>query len=125
MAVQQSPNDPSFRDTRGRVFMKMGRWKDALADLEAALAAKPDDVDLHKELAEVYDHLGDADMAARAPPPGGKEAERQGRLADPGPVTVDAVLRAPLTKESRCPRSSWNHPSLQAVRRPGAPSRGG
>ena len=81
-AVEKSPKDPSFRDTRGRVLMKLGRWNDALADLEAILPAKEDDVDLHKALAEVYEHLGSPGMAAKhrrlaETPPRGK--------ADPTP----------------------------------------
>jgi tetratricopeptide (TPR) repeat protein len=63
-AVDKSPKDSSFRDTRGRIFMKLDRWKDALADLEAAVAGKDDDADLHKALAEVYERLGSPGMAA-------------------------------------------------------------
>ena len=65
LAVQQAPNDSSFRDTRGRILMKMGRWKDALDDLEAALPANQDNADLHNALADVYEHVGDPDMAAK------------------------------------------------------------
>ena len=64
LAVGCSPADPSFRDTRGRILMKSGRWKEALADLEAALAGNPDNADLHKALAEVYDQLRLPEMAA-------------------------------------------------------------
>ena len=42
----------------------MQRWKKALPDLEAALRAKPDDNDLHRELAETYENLGEPDMAS-------------------------------------------------------------
>jgi tetratricopeptide (TPR) repeat protein len=81
-AVDKAPNDPSCRDTRGRVLMKLGRWKDALDDLEAALRCQQDDADLHKALAEVYERLGSPDMAAEHrrqadAPPRGK--------ADPAP----------------------------------------
>ena len=64
LAVERSPNDPSFRDTRGRILMKLGRWKDALSDLEAALPGNSDNADLHKALAEVYDRLELPAMAA-------------------------------------------------------------
>jgi Flp pilus assembly protein TadD len=65
LALQRSPNDPNFRDTRGRILARMGKWQESLADLEAALPGSPDNPRLHQALAEVYDHLGVRDMAAR------------------------------------------------------------
>ena len=65
MALERSPNEPNFRDTRGRILARMGKWQEALDDLEAALPASSDNPRLHQALAEVYDHLGDRDMAAR------------------------------------------------------------
>jgi tetratricopeptide (TPR) repeat protein len=62
-AVEQSPNNPGFRDTRGRVLARLGRWKEALPDLETAVAAAPRDADLHGVLAETYRHLGSPGMA--------------------------------------------------------------
>jgi Tfp pilus assembly protein PilF len=41
----------------------MGRWKDALADLEAALPAKADNADLHSDLAETYTALDVPELA--------------------------------------------------------------
>src|SRR5262249_38534880 len=38
LAVEQDPTNPAFRDTRGHVYLKMGRQKEAVADLEAALS---------------------------------------------------------------------------------------
>jgi tetratricopeptide (TPR) repeat protein len=64
LAIERAPRDLNFRDTRGRIYAKMGRWKEALNDLEAALTAAPDDAQLHRALAEVYEHLGSSDMAA-------------------------------------------------------------
>ena len=64
LAIEHTPRDLNFRDTRGRIYAKMSRWKEALNDLEAALAGNPDDPALHLGLAEVYEHLGSADMAA-------------------------------------------------------------
>ncbi len=64
LAIERAPKDLNFRDTRGRIEAKMGRWKEALNDLEAALMATPDNQDLHLALAEAYDHLGSSAMAA-------------------------------------------------------------
>jgi tetratricopeptide (TPR) repeat protein len=79
-AVASAPANPSFRDTRGRILARMGRYKEALPDLDAAVAAAPHDADLHRTLADVYRRLGSPGMAdeherlagekaATAPPP--------------------------------------------------------
>jgi len=52
------PNNPEYRDTRGKILARLRRWKDALADLEFALKFRPADPELHIALAEVYDNLG-------------------------------------------------------------------
>ncbi len=64
LAIERAPRDLNFRDTRGRIYAKMSRWKEALNDLEAALTAAPDNAQLHRALADVYEHLGSPDMAA-------------------------------------------------------------
>src|SRR5262249_24578172 len=56
-ALTRAPDEPAFHDTRGRIFMRMGRWQEALADLEAALPKREDDPHLHELLGEVYEHL--------------------------------------------------------------------
>jgi tetratricopeptide (TPR) repeat protein len=56
-AVEKLPQEPSFRDTRARVLMKMQRWEDALPDLEWVLARQPDYPGLRVALAEVYERL--------------------------------------------------------------------
>ena len=63
-AIAHWPNQPQCRGTRGYILVKLGRWKEALGDLEVALRAKPDDTDLHLALAETYDKLGEPDMAS-------------------------------------------------------------
>jgi tetratricopeptide (TPR) repeat protein len=73
-AVLGWPGQLRVRDTRGHVLAKMGRWKEALADLEAALPAVSNKRESHRVLAEVYKGLGNAEMAA----------EHQ-RLADKAP----------------------------------------
>jgi tetratricopeptide (TPR) repeat protein len=64
-ALKKLPRSPEFHDTRGQIFLKMSRWKEAATDLELALAAFPDRAELHRALAKVYDQLGDPDLARR------------------------------------------------------------
>jgi tetratricopeptide (TPR) repeat protein len=64
LALERQPNNPRFRGTRGVVLARLGRWKEALPDLETTLAVKPSDVDIHQALADTYEHLGLAEMAA-------------------------------------------------------------
>jgi tetratricopeptide (TPR) repeat protein len=63
LALEGTPNNAGFRDTRGRILARLGRWKEALPDLEAAVAASPNDAGLHGVLADVYRHLNVPDMA--------------------------------------------------------------
>jgi tetratricopeptide (TPR) repeat protein len=65
LALEQDPDSARYRETRGQVLARMSRWKDALPDLEAALAAFPDSPELHRALDEVYGHLGLDELAAR------------------------------------------------------------
>jgi tetratricopeptide (TPR) repeat protein len=58
------PNEPRYRDTRGQIYARSGRWKEALTDLQAALPAYAADPEMHRRLADVYEHLGLAEMAA-------------------------------------------------------------
>jgi tetratricopeptide (TPR) repeat protein len=64
LALDHSPGDVNFRDTRGRILARMGKWKEALPDLEAALTQRANQPELHRTLAETYDHLGVPAMAA-------------------------------------------------------------
>jgi predicted Zn-dependent protease len=64
--IEQFPEHPYFRDTRGQILLKMGRYKEATQDLEFALPkldprAKQH---THRSLAEAYRKLGFADLAA-------------------------------------------------------------
>ena len=65
LAVEREPKAATFRGTRGVVLMKLKRWSDALTDLEAELAANPTSAELHQALAEVYENLGSAELAAQ------------------------------------------------------------
>jgi predicted Zn-dependent protease len=64
LALDHAPGDVNFRDTRGRILARMGKWKEALPDLEAALTQRANQPELHRTLAETYDHLGVTAMAA-------------------------------------------------------------
>jgi tetratricopeptide (TPR) repeat protein len=64
LALEQQPANSAFRDTRGRIYLKMRRWKEALADLEAALDNSSGSPALHQALAEAYEKLGNAPLAA-------------------------------------------------------------
>jgi tetratricopeptide (TPR) repeat protein len=64
LALKQEPANPTFRDTRGRIYLKMGRCEDALADLEAALTRSPNNPSVHLALAEAYERLGKLPLAA-------------------------------------------------------------
>jgi tetratricopeptide (TPR) repeat protein len=63
LALQRVPDDLNFHHTRGGILFKMGRDKEALADLEAALPRFPENAQLHEQLAQIYDHLGEPAMA--------------------------------------------------------------
>jgi tetratricopeptide (TPR) repeat protein len=58
------PNEPRYRDTRGQIHARSGRWKEALTDFQVALPAYAADPQMHRRLAEAYEHLGLAEMAA-------------------------------------------------------------
>lgn len=68
-ALDLQPENPVFRDTRGRVYARLGRWKDAIADLEFALPTLNQDASLHRELSAAYfsielDELGEKHLIA-------------------------------------------------------------
>lgn len=65
VALEREPGNPTYLDTRGRIYLALGRWPDALADLGAVHAKAPDTPGLGDALAEAYERLGQADLAAR------------------------------------------------------------
>ena len=76
LALDLSPGEPTLLSTRGRILARLGRWKEALASLEAALPALPESRELHADLAAVYDALKEPGLAeqhrrlAQSPPKG-------------------------------------------------------
>ena len=63
-AVEAVPENPRYRDTRGRILVALERPREALADLELALQSLSEDAELHRILAGVYEHLGEKSLAA-------------------------------------------------------------
>ena len=63
-ALAVSPKDFRFRQTRGEIFLKLGRWKEAVDDLEYALNGAPDATTIHQSLAQAYEALGNQELAS-------------------------------------------------------------
>ena len=61
--VEQCPDNPGFRDTRGRVLARLGRNENAAADLEFAAARLANPAEARMALAKVYDALGKKQLA--------------------------------------------------------------
>ena len=61
--TQQFPEVAHFRDTRGHILVKMGRWREAIADLEAALPSMRTNIETHQALAEAYREVGLDELA--------------------------------------------------------------
>lgn len=58
-AIRRSPKpSPYFFDTRGQVLCKLGRWQDAIPDLESVLSAPPLALEAHRSLARCFANLG-------------------------------------------------------------------
>ena len=65
MAVDSNPNQVRYLDTRGQCYMRLGKYKLALADLQATLPELENDYSTNMALAEVYDKLGAAEMSLK------------------------------------------------------------
>ena len=63
VALEREPSNPSFLDTRGRIYLATERWKEALADLEVVLSKSPNTAGLHAALSKVYEKLGMKSLA--------------------------------------------------------------
>lgn len=62
LAVEQAPEFHAIRDTRGQILVKLGRFAEALPDLEFALPVHQDSVQLHEALAEAYANLAQPEL---------------------------------------------------------------
>ena len=63
-AAQRLSKHPESYDTLGTILMKLGRPSEALVQLETALRSLPGRPALHRKLADVYQQLGNAKLAA-------------------------------------------------------------
>jgi predicted Zn-dependent protease len=61
--VTNSPDNPEFRDTRGKILLKLRRCQEAITDLEYALPSLKSATSTHKALAEAYQTLGLSQLA--------------------------------------------------------------
>jgi len=62
-ALKLDPKNPRLLGTRGNIYRKMGKYKEALNDLQASLQVYDNSPDQHEALADVYQKLGADDMA--------------------------------------------------------------
>jgi tetratricopeptide (TPR) repeat protein len=63
VVVERDPNLGYYRDTRGQILAKLGRWDEALIDLEAALPQLPGNLQLRETLVQAYSKLGMPEVA--------------------------------------------------------------
>lgn len=83
--VQKLPQDPQFRSTRGLVYLKLGRYEEAVADLQASIPRLNNKRSSRMALAEAYRKLNMKDLA-----------DEQERLANSGePRTAPAQSPVP------------------------------
>ncbi len=62
MAIGKQPNHAYFLETRGQIHLKMQRWQEAIADLEAALEAKELRPAIYPSLALAYEKTGATEL---------------------------------------------------------------
>jgi len=63
-AIKRNPNPaPHYLETRGQILRKLGRWIDAIPDLEAALTVPSLAAEAHRGLAECFEKLGDKELS--------------------------------------------------------------
>lgn len=63
-AVKVLPNHPYLRETRGQILFRMGRYHEAMADLELALEAEELRAGIRVNLASTYENIGMPEKAA-------------------------------------------------------------
>jgi len=62
-AIELEPDNGSFLDTRGSIYLLMGRNREALNDFEKALPTVKDKATVHAKLADAYSKLGRHEIA--------------------------------------------------------------
>ena len=63
IALRSQPQQPNLRILRGLVLVRLGRWQDAVRDLEYALPRVPPSRDIHRALAQAYRGLNLTSLA--------------------------------------------------------------
>jgi tetratricopeptide (TPR) repeat protein len=63
--LESRPDQLSYVETRGQIYVRLGRWDEALDDLERALPQYNYTVEIHESLAKVYENLGQARLAQK------------------------------------------------------------
>ena len=64
-AVAAAPQNHEFLDTRGEIHLRLGRWQEAVADLERGLPHARETRRIHRSLATAYENLGQIDLAEK------------------------------------------------------------
>ena len=64
LVLSQSQGDPRMRLTRGQILSRLGRWTEAVTELEHALSEGETSDDTHNALAEAYEAVGQKGKAA-------------------------------------------------------------
>jgi len=62
--LDQVPRNPDALSTRGEIYIALGRWNEAVADLTGAMQNRPPNAEIHRLLQKAYSGMPDADMAA-------------------------------------------------------------
>jgi tetratricopeptide (TPR) repeat protein len=62
-ALDIAPEDFHFRETRGQILVRLGKWQEAIPDLEFAANGLPLSRDVHLALANAYDGIGEKELA--------------------------------------------------------------
>jgi tetratricopeptide (TPR) repeat protein len=56
-ALEREPDNAHYRDTRGHVLARLGRWREAVTDLEAAISRLPESAERREVLTLARGHL--------------------------------------------------------------------
>lgn len=114
-AVRIAPQVSSFRDTRGQILTALGRYPEAITDLEFALphVTRPaTQLSIHQSLATCYRELGDKELSqiherkARELELALSKVEAVPRPGVPLPGEVPQVIGDPAAGETAAPVSS-------------------
>jgi tetratricopeptide (TPR) repeat protein len=65
-ALSMEPDNVIFRETRGQILLKLGRWREAISELEFAVNGfQSPNADTHSALAIAYDRCQNPELAER------------------------------------------------------------